>query len=507
MDVHQFTASPVTCIVSFIVIYFVLLGTYRILFHPLRHYPGPLLAKLSGLYGVFYACRTDLHRQTLKDHSRFGPIIRQGPNKLVFNSTRALHDIYLSNRITKSQSYLISQRAPGVYGVFNAVDKQLHQTKRKLVGKVVNETSLRGIEPIIHSQIDIFIEQLSLSKGSGSFNMTKMFKYLTNDIMGHVAFSYPFDLQTDATHGYYIADTSKANYLFNIAIQLPALAIFNAPLFLPLRTLIRGKGYLKILETAIRHRISHDPQGKQDLLYMTDTMRVSDDDETSMTEIENEAVFFLSAGSDTLSTTLSALFHYLSVNQRCYQRLSHEIRSTFTDASEIRSGPVLTSCRYLRACIDETLRMCPPVPGTLWRRGMLGTASSPLSIEGHYIPTGTEIGVNTYALHHNAEYFPEPFVFKPERWLPGGAAANPTAKAAFIPFSVGPRACVGKAMAYLEASLVVAKTMWYYDFERISGPQEGFVDRGGQDGGVYPIGDMLVASHDGPYLRFRSLRG
>ncbi|KAI1121537.1 cytochrome P450 [Nemania abortiva] len=503
-DMSQFMASPTACItyIAYLAVtYLVLLGTYRLLFHPLRHYPGPLFAKFSGLYGAFYAYRGDLHKQTLNDHARFGPVIRQGPNKLVFNSTRALHDIYLNERVTKSRAYLVTQRAPGVYGVFNAIDKKLHQAKRKLVGQVVNERSLRAIEPIINSQVDIFLQQLSLPN---SFNMTKMFRYLTMDIMGRIAFSYAFNLQTDATHRQ-IIETS-ANHLFNIAVQLPFLASFRILIPPFLRALIRGKEYLKILETAIEYRISQSHQGKHDLLYMTDTMRVLDDDKTSIGAMRNEATFFLSAGSDTLSSTLSALFHYLSVNQRCYQRLAHEIRSTFVDASEIRSGSRLASCQYLRACIDEALRMCPPLPGTLWREAVLDIASSPLVVEGHYIPTGTEIGVNTYALHHNAEYFPEPFVFKPERWLPVNTGKIPAVKAAFVPFSMGPRGCVGKAMAYMEASLVVAKTMWYYDFERISRPLDRLADRTGQDGNVYPINDTLVASHDGPYLCFQPLR-
>lgn len=198
--------------------------------------------------------------------------------------------------MTKSRAYLVTQRAPGVYGVFNAIDKHIHQAKRKLVGQVVNERSLRALEPIINSQIDIFIQQLSKPRDSGPFNMTKMFRYLTMDIMGHIAFSYPLNLQTDPTHRY-ITDTANANYLLNIAMQLPFLVTFRVLTFSFLRAFIRGKGYLKVLETAMRHRISQSYQGKHDLLYMTDTMRVLDDDKASMEEMRNEAIFFLSAGS------------------------------------------------------------------------------------------------------------------------------------------------------------------------------------------------------------------
>lgn len=61
-------------------------------------------------------------------------------------------------------------------------------------------------------------------------------------------------------------------------------------------------------------------------------------------------------------------------------------------------------------------------------------------------------------------------------------------------------------MAYMEASLVTAKTLWHYDFERISEPLDGLAKGMDQGVDVYPFNDMLVASHDGPYLRFHSLR-
>lgn len=72
------------------------------------------------------------------------------------------------------------------------------------------------------------------------------------------------------------------------------------------------------------------------------------------------AVFFL-AGGDTTATALSALFFYLSRNPEAYGKLADEIRTTFSSHSEIHGGPKLAGCRYLRACIEEALRMSPSV--------------------------------------------------------------------------------------------------------------------------------------------------
>lgn len=219
-------------------------------------------------------------------------------------------------------------------------------------------------------------------------------------------------------------------------------------------------------------------------------------------------------GSDTTSTTLSALFHYLSHNPRCYSRLCQEIRSTFLQEEDIRSGLQLSRCTYLRACLDETLRMSPAVPGTLWREEISGSADSskPLVIDGHRIPKGVCVGVNTYSILHNEKYFPDPFTFKPERWLEGSGLGQAD-REAFAPFSLGVRGCPGRSLAYLEISLVMARTLWHFDFELAPcSPKDGTVPEARgmlnrlENNGEYPIQDMLAAVHDGPWLKFREIK-
>ncbi|KAI3334669.1 cytochrome P450 [Ustulina deusta] len=153
--------------------------------------------------------------------------------------------------------------------------------------------------------------------------------------------------------------------------------------------------------------------------------------------------------------------------------------------------------------------MSPPLPGTLWREevGNRNSTAEALLVDGHVVPPGTQVGVNLYALHHNEKYFPDPFRFYPERWLP--ECPGMADSKAFVPFLVGPRSCAGKAMAYLEASLVIAKTLWYFDFEKAPGklgqigsgkpPGISEITEGDEE---YALRDIVVSSHKGPYLRF-----
>lgn len=180
-------------------------------------------------------------------------------------------------------------------------------------------------------------------------------------------------------------------------------------------------------------------------------------------------------------------------------------------------GSQLSGCKYLRACIDEAMRMSPPFLPVSWRE-LDKDEAGPFIVDGHVIPRGTSVGISPYALLHNEEYFPEPFVYKPERWLePKEGTETPAEKEqrsnmnkAFIPFMAGDRNCPGKVMAYTEASLTIARTLWFFDFEVVQG-EEGNIGGGGagkwKEMGrrpeEYQLGDIIVTSHEGPNLVFK----
>jgi len=153
--------------------------------------------------------------------------------------------------------------------------------------------------------------------------------------------------------------------------------------------------------------------------------------------------------------------------------------------------------------------MSSPVAGTLWREVPAHVASGPFIVDGHTIPQGTLVGVNTYAIHHNSAYFPEPFKFQPERWLAkddergSGEFTEAQRKLmhdAFNPFSTGTRGCAGKHMAYAEIGIVLAKLFWYFDFRQA---------KGGLDIQEleFQTRDQLIALHQGPHLQFEARDG
>ncbi|OTB05175.1 hypothetical protein M426DRAFT_140399 [Hypoxylon sp. CI-4A] len=492
--------------VSLIIFTLLFYTSYAILLHPLRQYPGPLLAKLTELFAGSHAIRKDLHLEILRCHEKYGPVVRLAPNRLIFNSITALKDIYQNDRVSKAYTYGNSVRN-NADNVFTARNKDLHRSKRKMIAPALSERAVKAFEPSMEDHTTVYLKQiLEASQSSQPINMTDSIKYLTLDIVTKLSFGYSLDTQTSEENRFVPKALAFGLYRGNIwhhvffLSRLWVYSVFD-------RMLGSREKYSRLLASMIRSRVARGSNGERDFYSFISELG-EDTEKVRKGELWWEAHFLVVAGSDTTATAVTAAFFYLSRNPECYEKLAEEIRSTFATAQDIKSGPPLKSCHYLRACIDEALRISPSVPGTLWRE-QDPNDNQPLIIDGNFIPKGTLFGVSSYAIHHNKEYFPDPFAFKPERWLEGHALATKQAHDAFAAFSVGSRSCAGKPMAYLESSLILAKTLWYFDFEIAPGNLGGV--GGGKVGGLsgrtrpqeFQLEDIFTAKHDGPYLVFQ----
>lgn len=242
----------------------------------------------------------------------------------------------------------------------------------------------------------------------------------------------------------------------------------------------------------------------------------------SMSELWGESNLLIIAGSDTTSTALASAFFYLVHHPSKLVKATEEVRRTFQDVEEIVKSQKLGDLVYCRAVLDEGMRMSPPVGGILPREVMAGG----IEIDGKKIPKGIDVGVSHYAIQHNPSYYPAPFEFIPERWIAGAeadvqmpASRSTTvskedvsiAKSAFTPFSVGPRACIGKNLAYAELLLALARTLYLYDIRLAPGTHVGEGKHGelGQEFGrdrvnEYQLRDSFTSLKDGPMVEFRS---
>lgn len=227
-------------------------------------------------------------------------------------------------------------------------------------------------------------------------------------------------------------------------------------------------------------------------------------------ELYGECESLIIAGSDTSAVVISAMFFYLARRPEAQSRLAAELRSAFSESSEIKAGAALHSCRYLRAFVQEALRMTPPVSAEPSREVLpRGT-----EVDGVFIPAGVHVSTGLYCLSYNKDIFPAPFEFRPERWIVGeGSSAESVdlADSGFCTFSYGSRGCPGRNLAWLEMQIIMAKIVYHFEIRQDASNSVGGGSPDSRAGrrhvDQYQTYDAFVSLRDGPVVQFKKRVG
>ncbi|CAG2183396.1 unnamed protein product, partial [Oppiella nova] len=164
---------------------------------------------------------------------------------------------------------------------------------------------------------------------------------------------------------------------------------------------------------------------------------------------------FLIAGYETTSTTLTACAYELALNPDIQQKLYDEINGAIDSDGEIPYD-VLTRLPYLDAVLSEALRLhTPPL-----RFARTASADYTLGDTGIIIKKGQQVEIPIHAIHLSAEYYPDPFRFNPDRFMPENRGT--ITPYTYLPFGGGPRNCIGMRFALLEAKLCLAHMIGKY---------------------------------------------
>ena len=175
---------------------------------------------------------------------------------------------------------------------------------------------------------------------------------------------------------------------------------------------------------------------RDDVLSMLLEARHEDGSEMSAQELRDELMTLLVAGHETTASTLAWAF----------ERLAREPRVLATLTDEVRNGGDES---YLTATIQETLRRRPVLPNTEPRM-----VKQPIEVGGWSYPPGVCLVANPYLLHHDPDLYPDPYAFRPERFLD-----EPPGTYTWIPFGGGRRRCLGASFAMLEMKVVIASVL------------------------------------------------
>jgi cytochrome P450 len=157
--------------------------------------------------------------------------------------------------------------------------------------------------------------------------------------------------------------------------------------------------------------------------------------------------------------------YFLLNNPSTLHHLTEEVRSSFSNPGMINSDST-QNLHYLFAVI-EGLRLFPAVAAGLQR------LSPGAEVDGYYVPRGTTVSISPWIQTHSEQYFHDARGFHPERWLPDDhplydPAYKNDAKDASKPFLIGPRACLGINLAYMEMRIILARLVWEFDWQLLS---------------------------------------
>jgi cytochrome P450 len=187
-------------------------------------------------------------------------------------------------------------------------------------------------------------------------------------------------------------------------------------------------------------------------------------------QIRDEVKTFILAGHETSASMLSWALYELTCNESYFNRVRSEAKALYepyfdkskksaTDAtfesiqslptrSNIDAGLIFTEC-----CLREALRKYSNVPT------VVRVAKEDLQYENYFIPKGSKVMLNLQGVHHDPEFWPDPLAYKPERFL------EEVKPYTFVPFTEGPRMCLGQYLSLLESKIVLSLLVYKYDFK------------------------------------------
>lgn len=357
--------------------------------HPLRNYPGPKLDAASQLVYIYHMLRGDSCKYIASLHEKYGEIVRTGPNEVSYMTVSANKTIFGS----KTTEHMAFEKNPAVYIQGSGVAQNIlfastreHPRFKKLMAPAFSEQAIKEQEPMIQEYTSIMIDALRHNRSgkayypdqNGVVNIGAWINFIIFDILSSLSFGKPVGCLPLADYhpwAYVIFGAMKHSHFVQCAHRLK-------PYHHLLQRLIPGdisapyETHMQNARKYLRNREQQENVSRAD--FASFILKGLTED-----ELLDNINILATAGSETTATTIFSVLYYLVHNPDSYQKLVDEIRSAFTSEEEITFNSV-SSLKYLKAAIQEALRIHPSVPVGLHRI----TPKAGSHIDGKWVPGG-----------------------------------------------------------------------------------------------------------------------
>ncbi|MCJ1386378.1 hypothetical protein MMC17_009504 [Xylographa soralifera] len=434
---------------------------YRLYLHPLRYVPGPLLGRATSLF-LYIICYLGIEGRVLRYYHEVysTKVLRVSPNHVSISDSAAVREIYINRGgFLKDARYQNFNLGP-VVSIFSAVDTRYRDVRAKAVAPLFAPARLRtASEPngVIGTCVCEFTTQFQALKVNALVQPPGVVKADILDLSAR--------LSIDVVTGYLLGERygglhehdtlsigarqntklSANPFIFAIVAfarfsLLPNL-LFRLAYAISSRLnasveLIKAVTRLDKFASQIVKAAMAEPSGAVNT-YQGRLLQAG----ISPAEAAAQSQAIIFAGADSTAVMLASILFHLVQNRDARARLLQEICSQTKDATvDLQALP------YLRGVIKEGLRLGMANPTRFTRVVPAGG----LRVGDIHLPSGTIVGCAPYILHHDPEMFPDPFSFRPERWLEDGkdnGLGRLDMERCMMPFGVGLRGCIGKNLA------------------------------------------------------------
>lgn len=332
--------------------------------------------------------------------------------------------------------------------------------QRRLAGPAFHHQHLRSFAATMRTCTrDLLAQWAQREDAAAPFDLQEEMMKVTFRIVGQALFS------TDVE-----GDARAVGQALHVALHFAdeyASSILPLPPWVPTpnnRRFVKAKRTLDEVVYRIiddrRRLLAGGGEGPLDLLGML--MAATDEtgkERMTNEELRDEVMTVVLAGHETTANALTWTLYLLSRHPLVEQRLYREIESVLGDRELTFED--LPKLEYCERVILEGMRLFPPA----WAFERQALEDDVL---GDYrAPAGTIVGVCTYALHRHARFWDNPEGFDPDRFTPERSAGRP--RFAYMPFGDGPRVCIGKGFALMEAKIILAMLLQRYRVDLVPG--------------------------------------
>ncbi|KAM5228527.1 cytochrome P450 3A11-like [Ctenodactylus gundi] len=325
---------------------------------------------------------------------------------------------------------------------------------------------LKDMFPIVERYGDVLVANLRREAERGaSINMKEIFGAYSMDVVTSTSFGVNIDSLNRPQDPF----VEKAKKLLRFDFFDPLfLSVVLFPFLIPIYEMLNISifprdslnFFKKFVEKMKANRLDTNEKHRVDFLQLMMNTQNSKDTEShkvlSDMEILAQSIIFIFAGYETTSSTLSFLMHLLATHPDVQKKLQQEIDMALPNKA-IPTYDTVMEMEYLDMVVNETLRMYP-IANRIER-----VCKKDIELNGMCIPKGTVLMVPAFALHRDAKHWPEPDVFRPERFSKKNKdSIDPYL---YLPFGAGPRNCIGMRFALMNMKLAITKVLQHFSLQ------------------------------------------